>query len=175
VLAASAIATTAGIGIEPIKDIVTSFTGVEHRLELVRELNGRSYYNDAIATSPERALAAVKAFQQPLVLLVGGKSKHLAVEELAEAIVERVRYLIVMGEFGQELLTAVRAVPGHTRLAIAEATSLEAAVQKAAEISQPGDAIVLSPGGTSFDWFRDFEDRGRQYKVLVMRLPGNPV
>ena len=170
VLAATAIAAVAGIEMPAIRHTIQSFRGVEHRQELVREINGAKFYNDSIATSPERTLAAVRAFDPPIILIVGGKSKHLAVDALAEAIVRKVRYVIAMGEFGEELVCAIRALPDGQALPITQCDSLASAVAQAADISRPGDSVVLSPGGTSFDWFRDFEDRGQQFKALVNAL-----
>lgn len=170
ILAAAAISAVAGVGAEPIKSVIRSFRGVEHRLELVRELKGAKFYNDSIATSPERTMAALNSFNPPIILIAGGKSKHLPVDALATRIVSRVRFLILMGELGQELEAAVRAIPGGSSIPIVQCQTLEDAVGKAYEVASTGDVVLLSPGGTSFDMFRDFEDRGRQFKALVDSL-----
>lgn len=170
VLAATAISAEAGASAEAIRHVVTNFQGVEHRLELVRELKGARFYNDSIATSPERTLAALNSFDRPIILIAGGKSKHLPLDRLAERIVASVRYLVLMGELGQEIEAAVRAAPGGEAVPIARCASLGEAVSKAHELASTGDVVLLSPGGTSFDAFRDFEDRGRQFKALVNAL-----
>lgn len=169
-LAATAIGAAAGVDVQSIRRVITSFRGVEHRLELVREHRGARFYNDSIATSPERTIAALRSFDQPIVLIAGGKSKHLPLDALAERIVAAVRFLILMGELGEEIENAVRATPGGEAIPIVRCSSLQQAVSKAAEVAEPGDVVLLSPGGTSFDFFRDFEDRGRQFKAMVSAL-----
>lgn len=172
VLAATAVSRSVGVDLAAIRKVITTFRGVEHRLELVRELGGISYFNDSIATAPERTLAALRAIRRPIVLIAGGRSKHLAMEHLAAEIVERTRALILIGEMADEIEHAIRACSGGERLSIERAASLEAAVRRARALARPGDAVLLSPSGTSFDQFRDFEDRGRHFKDAVHRLEG---
>lgn len=171
VLAAIAVGAAVGVSPQAAQRAIADFTGVEHRLELVRRLDGVDFYNDSIATAPERVIAALRAFDRPIVLIAGGRSKHLSLEELARLIVERVRALVLMGEMAAELEEAVVvASPGGGPI-ICRAERLAEAVEKAARLARPGDVVLLSPGGTSFDMFRDFEDRGRQFKKLMHTLP----
>jgi UDP-N-acetylmuramoylalanine--D-glutamate ligase len=167
VLAAAAVAWAAGGAIAALHDIAATFPGVEHRLELVREMDSVRYYNDSIATSPERALAAVRAVPSPLVLIAGGRSKHLPLDELAAAVAEKARAVVTVGEMAEEIEEAFAPRLRATGTPLRRAASLADAVNIARQLARPGDAIVLSPGGTSFDQFRDFEERGRQYKALV--------
>lgn len=175
VLAACAIAAAAGLPVEGMRAGVAGFTGVPHRLEFVRSWGGADWYNDSIATAPERAMAAIRSFDEPLVLLAGGRDKALPWGDFAGLVRAQVRCLIVFGEAARLIETAVKeqieARAGEDALPlILRAETLEQAVQQAARIVQPGEVVLLSPGGTSFDEYRDFEERGEWYKKWVMRL-----
>lgn len=170
VLAAATVSRAVGASHQAIREVATTFRGVEHRLEFVRELNGVSYFNDSIATTPERTLAALRALRGPVVVIAGGRSKHLPLADMANEIVLRARAMIVIGEMAQEIEEAIRAIPGSERLPIERATTLTRGVTLARQLARPGDTVLLSPSGTSFDQFRDFEDRGRQFKAAVHGL-----
>jgi UDP-N-acetylmuramoylalanine--D-glutamate ligase len=174
VLAASALAGLAGVPLEVIRNVATTFTGVEHRLELVRDVNGTRWYNDSIATAPERALAAIRSFQEPIVLLAGGRDKDLPWDEFAEEVLCRVRRLITFGEAGPMIAKMVENASEsgkETRLEqVTRTGTLEEAVEAAARAARSGDVVLLSPGGTSFDAFRDFVERGDRFKRLVQAL-----
>ncbi len=167
-LAACAISGQAGASVEAMREVATTFAGVEHRLELVRELGGVAYYNDSIATSPERAVAAMQAFAEPVVLLAGGRDKHLPWGEWAALVRQRVRELICFGEMAPLLEQALERAGGGPPLH--RCSSLEEAVQVAARVARPGDVVLLSPGGTSFDAYRDFEARGEAFRAAVREL-----
>ncbi len=171
VLAAAAICKAAGLS-GGIKAGVTGFTGVEHRLEFVAERNGAAWYNDTIATAPERALASMRSFEQPLVLLAGGRDKDLPWDEFAAFVSERVDHLILFGEAQDVIEQALEwnGLPAH-RYTLNKCPGLQAAVQVAAKIAQKGDVVLLSPGGTSFDEFKDFAERGEWFKKWVKELP----
>jgi UDP-N-acetylmuramoylalanine--D-glutamate ligase len=193
VLAASVLAGVAGVPVEAMRQVATTFTGVEHRLELVRELNGVSWYDDSIATAPERSLAALRSFEEPIVLLAGGRDKKLPWGEFADETVRRVRHLVTFGEAGpmiarvveEELekgkekmegdqtgpASIVHSPSSPLRLeGVTQEGTLEEAVEAAARLARPGDVVLLSPGGTSFDAFRDFAERGDRFKELVREL-----
>jgi len=174
VLAACAIAITAGIPPDAIRLAVEQFSGVPHRLEFIREWGGAAWYNDSIATAPERTMAAVQSFDEPLILLVGGRDKDLPWEAFAALAHQRVERLIVFGEAAAKILPAVEAqrAPGATRkqMVIRRCANLKEAVAVAAQLVKPGAVVLLSPGGTSFDEFRDFEERGQCFRQLVMQL-----
>lgn len=169
VLAACAVSGTAGVPVEAMAQVATSFTGVEHRLELVRVRNGTAYYNDSIATSPERAVAAIGSFTEPLVLLAGGRDKHLVWEEWAELVSRRVRQVICFGEMAPLLQRLLAEANGNSQVHACQ--SLQEAVEMAAEVARPGDVVLLSPGGTSFDAFPDFVARGEAFRAAVHALP----
>jgi UDP-N-acetylmuramoylalanine--D-glutamate ligase len=190
VLAASALAGVAGVPVEAMRQVATTFTGVEHRLELVRQRNGVSWYDDSIATAPERTLAALRSFEEPIVLLAGGRDKQLPWDEFAAEALCRVRHLVTFGEAGPMIARVVeeewrgqgnageytRGTRGQgdketRRLeGITQAEALEEAVEAAARLAQAGDVVLLSPGGTGFDAFRDFAERGDRFKELVRGL-----
>jgi UDP-N-acetylmuramoylalanine--D-glutamate ligase len=170
VLAACAIAHAAGISPEAMRAGVDGFSGVAHRLEFVRSWGGADWYNDSIATAPERTIAAIRAFDEPLVLLLGGRDKNLPWDDLAALVHQRVKHVILFGEAADLIADAIGA-PGGTLRSMSRRETLEQAVQAAAEVVEPGDVVLLSPGGTSFDAFRDFAARGEQYRKWVNQLP----
>jgi len=165
VLAACAIGFAAGWPVEALAAGVEGFNGVAHRLEFVRRCGGADWYNDSIATAPERVMADIRSFEEPLVLLVGGRDKHLPWDEFATLARHRVAHLVLFGEMA-ELVAA--AVSDHPSVRVCN--TLEEAVRAAAEVVSPGDVVLLSPGGTSFDHYRDFEARGDAYRALVNQL-----
>jgi UDP-N-acetylmuramoylalanine--D-glutamate ligase len=171
VLAACALARVVGISPEVMHQAVEGFAGVSHRLELVRRLRGVDWYNDSIATAPERVMAALCAFEEPLVLLAGGRDKNLPWEAFAELVHQRVDHLVVFGEAGEKILRAIGVTPPGARpFTLSHCQGLQQAVQNAAQVAQSGDVVLLSPGGTSFDEFRDFEERGEAFRRWVLEL-----
>ncbi|NLF01959.1 MAG: UDP-N-acetylmuramoyl-L-alanine--D-glutamate ligase, partial [Anaerolineales bacterium] len=178
VLAASALAATAGVELAAMREVAQSFAGVEHRMEIFCERNGVQWVDDSIATAPERSVAALRSFQEPIILLAGGRDKQLPWGEFAEEAVQRVKQLITFGESGPMIARVVEqrlggdAAPAGERAlqAVTQVGSLEEAVELASRLAQPGDVVLLSPGGTSFDAFRDFAERGDRFKALVRGL-----
>jgi UDP-N-acetylmuramoylalanine--D-glutamate ligase len=172
VLAACAIAYAAGFSVDSMVAGVKDFKGVEHRLELVRTWRGTEWVNDSIATAPERTMAALHSFTEPLILLLGGRDKELPWEELARMVHNRVDHVIIFGEAAFKITAALGPLtPGERLSSIACATDFENALYQAAQISEPGDVVLLSPGCTSYDAFRDFEERGNYFKKWVNNLP----
>jgi UDP-N-acetylmuramoylalanine--D-glutamate ligase len=176
-LAACAIALAAGWPVESLRAGIEGFGGVAHRLEFVGSVRGADWYNDSIATAPERAMAAIQAFAEtaelpvPLVLLLGGRDKKLPWEKLAEMLHQRVDHVVVFGEAAEKILQAIGPLrPGSRLQSIDHAQGLQAAVALAAAVVQPGDVVLLSPGGTSFDEFYDFEERGERFREWVKVL-----
>lgn len=159
----------AGTTLEMMQVGLRGFTGVEHRLELVRERAGVRWYNDSIATAPERVIAALQAFEEPLVLLLGGRDKKLPWEPLAELVKTRVKHTICFGEAGPMIEQALAAagVPAAQRTLVGP---LHAAVSAAAQHAASGDVVLLSPGCTGFDEFQDFAERGAKFREWVKAL-----
>ncbi|MFC2030414.1 UDP-N-acetylmuramoyl-L-alanine--D-glutamate ligase [Chloroflexota bacterium] len=171
-LAAIAIATAAGAPLDAVKSTATTFRGVEHRLELVRERKGVRWYNDSIATAPERTMAAMRAFEAPVVLLAGGRDKHLPWDGLAALAWKKARHLILLGEAAELIESAMLESPvaDADTCRLHRVDSMAAAVELAATLSRPGDVVLLSPGGTSFDMYTDYAERGDHFRQLVKAL-----
>jgi UDP-N-acetylmuramoylalanine--D-glutamate ligase len=168
VLAACAIAGVAGVPLEPMQSVIREFRGVAHRLEIVRQINGVTYVNDSIATAPERVSAALKSFNEPLILLLGGRDKKLPWDEMIALAAQKSRYIVAFGEAGDLVVEAIRRMSrfdDFTRVA-----TLDEAVHKATQVAQSGDVVLLSPGGTSYDAYQDFAERGEHFRQLVNGL-----
>jgi len=171
VLAAFAIGHASGFPLDAMLEAVDEFRGVPHRLELVRELHGARWYNDSIATAPERSMAAIRAFNEPIVLLLGGRDKNLPWEELMQLVSERVDHVVLFGEAAEKIQkTADSLGLRDGRFIVTRADDLHEAVIKAAEVAEAGDVVLLSPGGTSFDEFKDFAERGERFREWVQEL-----
>jgi UDP-N-acetylmuramoylalanine--D-glutamate ligase len=169
-LAACACAAVVDLPIEAMAEGLRAFRGLPHRLELVRRVRGADWYDDSIATAPERSLAALRSFREPIVLLAGGRDKDLPWDEFADVVSHRVDHLILFGEAAEKIDAALRAAPGAGPKTVDIVPGLAAAVQVAAHRAEAGDVVLLSPGGTSFDEFVDFAERGDRFRALVDAL-----
>ena len=168
VVMASAIASQAGFDAAAIGKTIAEFRGVPHRLELVGRANGALWVNDSIATSPERTIAALNAFTEPVVLLLGGREKNLPLDGLRELAGMRCRAVVCFGEAAHLFAAGLRAAVPDTRIV----TTIEDAVEAAATVVQAGDAVLLSPAGTSFDASPSFVVGGERLRALVRALAG---
>ncbi len=181
VLAACAITGGMGLatgrpGVEPalMRAAIRDFRPVAHRLEVVRQKEGIRWVNDSIATAPERLLAAMKSYDEPLLLLIGGADKDLPWQAALQVALRKARHIIVFGEEGEKqvaskvlpMLRLLRPRPGQ----VLRAESLDAAVECAAGLALAGDVVLLSPGGTSYDAYADFAERGNHFRQLVTQL-----
>ena len=151
---------------------ISSFAGVEHRLEFVKEIKGAKWYNDSIASSPTRTIAGLKSFDENIVLIAGGYDKHLDYTPIAKPIVENVRSLILLGQTANKIYSAVtyELKFSDKELPIYKVNTLEEAVEKANEISKKGDVVLFSPASASFDMFKNFAERGNKFKQIVNKL-----
>jgi UDP-N-acetylmuramoylalanine--D-glutamate ligase len=170
VLGACAIALAAGLSVSAMASGVKRFTGIPHRLEFVRSWGGGDWYNDSIATAPERAVAAINSFSKPMILLAGGKDKNLPWDRFASLVCQRVKHLILFGEAAGIISDALTSYEKDSETMVTYCLGLKEAVMAAANKVSDGEVVLLSPGGTSFDEFHDFEDRGEAYKKWVMEL-----
>ena len=148
---------------------IRDFRGVPHRLENVRTLDDVLYVNDSIATAPERVVAALRSFDEPLVLLAGGRDKKLDWEPMIALALQKARRIIAFGEAGEIVVHTVRKL-GADEALLTQVTTLEQAVAAARQAAQPGDVVLLSPGGTSYDAYVDFAARGEHFRQLVQSL-----
>jgi UDP-N-acetylmuramoylalanine--D-glutamate ligase len=170
VLAAFAIGYAADLPLDAMIVATKEFRGVAHRLELVREWNGAQWYNDSIATAPERTMAAIHSFTEPIVLLLGGRDKNLPWDSLATLVRQRVEHVVLFGEAAEKIDAALKQASGTLPLTLTRCKDLQEAVQAAAKVAGPGSIVLLSPGGTSFDQFYDFEERGKAFQKWVSEL-----
>jgi UDP-N-acetylmuramoylalanine--D-glutamate ligase len=169
VLAASSAAHAAGIDRDAMRQAIRAFQGVPHRLQTISERDGVRFVDDSIATAPERSIAALQAYDEPLVLIAGGRDKHLPMGEWAALITRRVKHVVLLGEMSDLVDHALRAADRHYT-SISRAASMAEAVAQAASAAHSGDVVLLSPGGTSYDMYRDFEERGRDFARAVQEL-----
>jgi len=156
---------------EVIQAFARTFGGVEHRIELVRERHGVRWYNDSIASSPSRTIAGLRSFPEKVILIAGGKDKGISYAPLGPEINEHVKLLILCGATAGVIREAVEQADNYRGLEILVTEDYPAAVRLADERSRQGDVVILSPASTSFDRFRNFEERGRVFKDLVNALP----
>lgn len=165
VLAAAAVAYLSGLDLEVMREVFRTFAGVEHRLEFVRRLGGVDYYNDSKATNVDSACQALCAFDQPLIVIMGGKDKGGDFTALQEVVKKRVKLLVLLGAAGDKIWAAL----GHV-VPTVRAGDMNEAVELACSHAETGDAVLLSPACASFDMFENFEHRGRVFKQAVAEL-----
>ncbi len=170
VMAAAAISLAAGFPLNAIRAGVEGFTGVPHRLEWVRRYHDADWYNDSIATAPERTMAALHSFSEPLVVLLGGRDKKLPWDELAAELQDRAHCVVLFGEAADLIEKALKAAQKPDGPEVIRCSLLEDAVKAAAEKCLPGDVVLLSPGCTSYDAFVNFEERGDKFSKWVKAL-----
>lgn len=155
--------------LKPAQDVLLSFSGLEHRLELVRELNGVKYFDDSFGTTPDTAITAIRAIKSPKVLIIGGVDKGIPFDGLANEIVKsRVRHVIAIGATGPKI-TSLLVERGFKDITQG-LTKMPQIVTTAQAVAQAGDAVMLTPAGSSYDMFFDYKDRGDQFKTAVSKL-----
>jgi UDP-N-acetylmuramoylalanine--D-glutamate ligase len=163
-MAAMLAALAAGVEPHRLRDAVKSFTAMKHRLQPVREVGGVLFVDDSKATNPGSVIAALQAYDRPIVLIAGGKSKNTDFTELGRVIDERTKGLVVIGEAADEIAAHVY------RTHIEHAGSMPDAVERAVRLAKSGDAVLLSPACASFDMFDSAEDRGDRFIAAVDAL-----
>ena len=170
-LAACALSAAAGVEVEAMSSVATTFAGVPHRLEFVENIHGAEWFNDSIATTPARALAAVRSFDAPIILLLGGQDKALPWEPFFAEVLGQVEHIVLFGEVGgrfADLINNLETADDTGSVSLVD--NLEQAVAAAARLAQPGMVVLLSPGCTSFDEFANYEARGERFMELVRAL-----
>lgn len=155
-----------------VEAVATEFTGVSHRCELVRELDGVKYYNSSIDSSPNRTIQTLSVFDGNVVMIAGGKDKNIPYDDIGPVICEKVKTLILIGPTAEKIEAAVKACNKFDEkiLKILHPNNYKEAVKYACENAKSGDCVLLSPASTSFDLFRNFEERGNTFKELVLEL-----
>lgn len=171
----AAIAAVSGlVSKEVIVNVAKTFGGVEHRIELVRTLDGVKYYNSSIDSSPNRTINTLRVFPNKVIMIAGGKDKGIPYDEIGPALAEHVKVLILIGAASDKIQEALDAEINKTGngkdIEVIRATSYEDAVNTARSKAHDGDVVLLSPASTSFDMFRNFEERGNLFKKIVNEL-----
>lgn len=171
----AAIAAVSGlVSKDVIVNVAKTFGGVEHRIELVRTLDGVKYYNSSIDSSPNRTINTLRVFTNKVIMIAGGKDKGIPYDEIGPALAEHVKVLILIGATSDKIQEALDAEINKTGngkdIEVIRATSYEDAVNTARSKAHDGDVVLLSPASTSFDMFRNFEERGNLFKKIVNEL-----
>ena len=151
-------------------EVIKNFNGVEHRLEFVREINNVKWYNDSVSSSPTRTIAGLYSYDENIVLIAGGYDKHLDYTNIAKPILDKVTKLILMGDTNEKIYNAVTTSVMNPNIEIYKCNTLQEVVDKAKEVAIPGEIVLFSPASASFDMFKNFADRGNQFKDLVNKL-----
>lgn len=151
-------------------EVIKNFNGVEHRLEFVREINNVKWYNDSVSSSPTRTIAGLYSYDENIVLIAGGYDKHLDYTNIAKPILDKVTKLILMGDTKEKIYNAVTTWGMSSNIEIYKCNTLQEVVDKAKEVAIPGEIVLFSPASASFDMFKNFADRGNQFKDLVNKL-----
>ena len=158
------------VSVDTIEFVAKDFGGVEHRIELVRTLNGVRFYNSSIDSSPNRTMNTLNVFPEKVIMISGGKDKGIPYDEIGPVIVEHVKTLILIGATAGKIKDALLKSDGHEAVEVIECDEYSDAVNIAYENAKDGDVVLLSPASTSFDRFKNFEERGRLFKDLVTSL-----
>lgn len=161
-----------GIDKEIIFSVLMSFEGLEHRLEFVKTIHGVEYYNDTFSTTPEPAIAAIRAFpDKSIILIAGGSDKGSDYSELGKTIVNSpVKSIILIGDMAEQIEQAIKIAGGGKEIIHLNKNPMEDIVKRAAEKGVQGDIVLLSPGCASFDMFKNYKERGRSFKDAVLAL-----
>lgn len=168
IAAAITAAYLAGADVSTIIQTVKDFRGLEHRLEFVLEEDGVKFYNDSFSTTPDTTIAAIRSFKEPIILLIGGSEKNAHYDHLGQEIARSsVKAMINIGQTGQKIIQAV----GHQKNIeiISEIQELSQAVAVAKKIAQKGDVVLLSPASASFDFFKNYKQRGQLFKEEIKK------
>lgn len=157
-----------------IIDVAKTFGGVEHRIELVRNFDGVSYYNSSIDSSPNRTINTLRVFPEKVIMIGGGKDKGIPYDEIGPALAEHVKVLILIGATSDKIQEAldmeIKKTGNGKDIDVIRAESYEDAVNTARSKATDGDVVILTPASTSFDMFKNFEERGNLFKKLVNEL-----
>lgn len=158
------------VDIDKSFEAISSFSGVEHRLEFVREINGVKWYDDSVSSSPTRTIAGLNSYNEEIVLIAGGYDKNLDYSPIGRPILDKVKTLILFGDTKDKIYNAVNDIKTNEDIDIYICNSLLEVVNKAMETAKSGQVVLFSPASASFDMFKNFADRGIQFKDLVNKL-----
>ena len=154
------------IDIDKAIKAIKEFSGVEHRLEFVREINGIKWYNDSVSSSPTRTIAGLNSYDEDIVLIAGGYDKNLDYTPIAKPILKKVTKLILFGTTKDKIYNAVMNEKTNENIEIYVLNTLEEVVNKAKEVAVKGEIVLFSPASASFDMFKNFADRGSELPIV---------
>ena len=171
-ICAAVAATKSLVDVETQAKAISKFSGVEHRLEYIRTIDGVKWYNDSIGTSPTRTIAGLNAFDEKIVLIAGGYDKHLDYTPIAKPIVNNVSALVLVGATSDKIADAVKQelAKENKEMPIIKCTTLEETIAVAKKVAKPGEVVLFSPASASFDMFKNFMERGDVFKSLVNNI-----
>ena len=172
VCAAALVSKILNISNQSISNVLLTFKGLKHRLQLVKEVKGVKYYNDSYSTIPETTIAAIEALTGPKILILGGSSKKSDFAVLSKEIVsdKKIKALILIGKEAQRIKKSLQAAGGFQGKLIENLSNMKDIVKTADNIAQKGDSVILSPACASFDMFANYEDRGQQFTGIVLKI-----
>ena len=157
---------------DTIRQVAKTFGGVEHRIELVRIKDGVRYYNDSIASSPSRTIAGLHSFPEKVLLIAGGYDKHIPFDVLGPEVLTHVKTVFLNGATAGKIRAAIENTPGYVQgqPALVDCKDFTDAVHQAAASAKSGDVVLMSPACAAFDQFKNFMERGKYFKKLIMEL-----
>ena len=169
---AAILAVEALVDDETVRHVAQTFGGVEHRIELVRIKDGVRFYNDSIASSPSRTIAGLRSFSEKVLLIAGGYDKNIPFDILGPEVQTHVKTVFLNGATADKIRVAIENTPGYTpgNPALVDCADFADAVQKAAAAAQKGDVVLMSPACAAFDQFKNFMERGKYFKKMIMEL-----
>ena len=172
VCAATLAASLAGAGIDAIRSVLKTFRGLEHRLEFVGEIGGVAYYNDSFSTTPETSIAAIRAFTDPEVVILGGSSKNSDFSDLGRTIAQakNIEALVLVGQEADRIELAITQAGGTNASILRGAKNMQEIFEQVKPLAKSGSVILLSPACASFGMFKNYKDRGEQFKEEVYRI-----
>jgi UDP-N-acetylmuramoylalanine--D-glutamate ligase len=167
--AAAAAVSILGVSTTVIRQTLEEFPGLEHRLELVREWKGKAFYNDTFSTTPETAIAAVRAFEQPMTIILGGSSKNSDFTELGQELVKNKNLvnIVLIGQTANEIEKTIKKAGKPAAKMLHASGTFREIVKLATQITPKGGIVLLSPACASFDMFKNYKERGKQFKEIV--------
>ena len=171
-IATALAATESLVNIDTAVKAIKAFKPVEHRIEFVKEIDNVKWYNDSASSSPTRTISGLNAFHEEIVLIAGGYDKNLEYSPIAKPIIEKVKTLILFGQTSGKIFEAVKKEldKENKKLDIHICNNLKETIELAKKLAKPGQVVLFSPASASFDQFKDFADRGHQFKNLVNNL-----
>jgi len=174
IAAAAAASTVVGVSVNDIASVAREFKGLPHRLEFVGEVAGVKYYDDSFSTTPETAIAAIRSFSEPLIVILGGSEKGSDYTDLASVVrgTRNIKGVILIGDTASKIEAEIMSISGFAGKIIKGGATVQEIITNARSLAESGDIVLLSPACASFGLFKNYKDRGEQFKGVVNSLEG---